>query len=135
MKIRNKQNIQRKKEINTLPTIMYTIVYLILKLRGPLKKKSKWLLLNLYEKWNYKQHVNIKLQLKIVKAKIQWAESFLPALFFSFSFIVLHKYSMVLRFNPFHAAGIFLYPLRIPENQRFSDIFRGYRKRPLAWNR
>ena len=39
MNIRNKQNIQRKKEINTLPTIMNTIVYLILKLRGPLKKK------------------------------------------------------------------------------------------------
>ena len=40
------------------------------------------MLLNLYEKWNYTQHVNIKPQLKIVKAKIQWAESFLQALFF-----------------------------------------------------
>ena len=25
-------------------------------------------------------------------------------------------------------------PYFIPENQRFSDIFRGYRKRPVAWN-
>ena len=39
MNIRNKQNIQRKKEFNILPTIMYTIAYLILKLQGPLKKK------------------------------------------------------------------------------------------------
>ena len=28
----------------------------------------------------------------------------------------------------------FLYPLKTSENLWFSDIFRGYRKRPLAWN-
>ena len=32
--------------------------------------------------------------------------------------------------NPFNATGLFLYPLRTSENQRFS-VFRGYRKRPV----
>ena len=37
-------------------------------------------------------------------------------------------------FNSFEATGLFLYSLKISENQRFSDVFRGYRKRPVAWN-
>ena len=38
-------------------------------------------------------------------------------------------------FNPFYAAGIFLYPLKTSENhQRFPDTFREYRKMPVAWN-
>ena len=37
-------------------------------------------------------------------------------------------------FNPFHATGLFLYPLKTSKNLRFSDVFRGYRKRPMAWN-
>ena len=36
--------------------------------------------------------------------------------------------------DPFHATGLFIYPLKTSENQRFSDVFRGYRKRPVAWN-
>ena len=32
--------------------------------------------------------------------------------------------------NPFHAAVLFLYPLKTSD--WFSDIFRGYRKRPVA---
>ena len=32
------------------------------------------------------------------------------------------------------AYGFFLYLLETSEHQRFSDIFRGYRKRPAAWN-
>ena len=36
--------------------------------------------------------------------------------------------------SPCHATGLFLYPLKTSENQRFSDVFRGYRKRPVAWN-
>ena len=35
--------------------------------------------------------------------------------------------------NPFHATGLFLYPLKT-ENQKFSDVFRGYRKRSVTWN-
>ena len=40
--------------------------------------------------------------------------------------------------NPSHATGLesdlFLYPLKTSENQRFSDVFRGYKKRSVAWN-
>ena len=36
--------------------------------------------------------------------------------------------------NPFHAVDIFLYPLKIWENQRFFRVFRGYRKRTVPWN-
>ena len=42
-------------------------------------------------------------------------------------------YSLTNAFNPFHATGLFLYPLTTSENQDFY-IFRGYRKRPVAWN-
>ena len=36
--------------------------------------------------------------------------------------------------NPFHSTGLFLYPLKILKKQRFCDVFRGYRKRPVAGN-
>ena len=36
--------------------------------------------------------------------------------------------------NPFHATGLFLYPLETSENLSLSDDFRGYRKRPVALN-
>ena len=34
--------------------------------------------------------------------------------------------------NPFHSTGRSLYPLKTSENQRLSDVFRGYRKRLVA---
>ena len=34
--------------------------------------------------------------------------------------------------NPFQANSTFLYPLKTSENQRFSDIFRGYKNAALA---
>ena len=34
----------------------------------------------------------------------------------------------------FHATGLFLYPLKLLENQRSSDVFRGYKNRAVAWN-
>ena len=37
-------------------------------------------------------------------------------------------------FNRYHATGLFLCPLKISENLWFSDVFGGYRKRPVAWN-
>ena len=37
-------------------------------------------------------------------------------------------------FNPFHVTGLFLYPRKISENLWFPDVFRGYRKRPVARN-
>ena len=39
----------------------------------------------------------------------------------------------VIFINPFHATGLFLYPTKTLENQVFSDVFRGYIKRPVAW--
>ena len=36
--------------------------------------------------------------------------------------------------NPFHATGLLLHLLKILENLWFSDVFRGYGKRPVAWN-
>ena len=34
--------------------------------------------------------------------------------------------------NPFLANGLFLHPLKISKNQRFSDVFRGSRKKQMA---
>ena len=36
--------------------------------------------------------------------------------------------------NPFHATGLFLNPLDSLGNLWFSDVFRGYRKRPILWD-
>ena len=36
--------------------------------------------------------------------------------------------------KPFHATGLFRYPLKTSESLWFSDAFRGYRKRPVARN-
>ena len=36
--------------------------------------------------------------------------------------------------NPFCVICLFLYPLKTTEKKRFSNIFRGCRKRPVAWN-
>ena len=41
---------------------------------------------------------------------------------------------MYLNLNPFHAAGFFEKPLKTSENLIFCDVFRGYRKRSVAWN-
>ena len=35
-------------------------------------------------------------------------------------------------FNPFHAIGLVLYPLKTSKNFWFSDLFRGYGKRLVA---
>ena len=37
--------------------------------------------------------------------------------------------------NLHHVTDLFLYPLKTSENQTFSDIFRGYRKSTVTWNR
>ena len=34
--------------------------------------------------------------------------------------------------EPFLANVLILYPLKIPENHRFSGVFRAYKMRPLA---
>ena len=42
------------------------------------------------------------------------------------------KYLIITKINPFQANVPFLYPLKMSENQRFSDVFRGYKKGTLA---
>ena len=42
------------------------------------------------------------------------------------------RYSGTQNVNSFHANGLFRYPLKTSENQRFSDVFKGYQKRPVA---
>ena len=37
--------------------------------------------------------------------------------------------------NPFYFTGRFLHPLKISDNQRFPNVFRGYRKRKVPWTR
>ena len=39
-----------------------------------------------------------------------------------------------IRFNPLHATCLFQYCLKTSKNFWFSDVFRGYRKRPVACN-
>ena len=36
--------------------------------------------------------------------------------------------------DPFHTADLFLYPLETSDDQVFSNVFRGYRKRAVASN-
>ena len=42
---------------------------------------------------------------------------------------------MKVDFNPFLANASILYPLKTPENQRFSSVFRGYKMGTMARNR
>ena len=43
-----------------------------------------------------------------------------------FFLIQLSKMHEARLFNPFHATNLFRYPLETSENQKFSDVFRGY---------
>ena len=49
---------------------------------------------------------------------------------FSIHFLIWCRFC----FYPFHAICLFLYPLKT-ENQIFLDLFRGYIKRPVTWNK
>ena len=40
---------------------------------------------------------------------------------------------LISAFNSLNATAPFLYPLKTSQNLWFSDIFRGYGKRPVAW--
>ena len=56
------------------------------------------------------------------------------ALFFCLLNSLVPRFSLAIMI-PCQVTGLFLYPLKAPENQRFSGVFRGYRKRQMAWNR
>ena len=42
------------------------------------------------------------------------------------------KVGMFNLFNPFHGSAVFLYFLKTSEDQRFSYVFRGCKKRPVV---
>ena len=46
-----------------------------------------------------------------------------------------HFQQDIQHFAPFHANVPFLYPLKTSENQRFFDVFRGYRNGTLEWTK
>ena len=51
-------------------------------------------------------------------------DTFYAVIYTQYSHIILNQV-----LNPFHAIGLFLYPLKASQNQRFLDVFKGYRKR------
>ena len=48
-------------------------------------------------------------------------------------FVFHFGFNLVFLINPFQGNVPFLYPLQTSKNQRFSDVFRRYRKGTLAW--
>ena len=76
----------------------------------------------------YKSHKSLDNGFRYLEPKKQFHANFFLAIFVSnggWSSFAL---------NPFQVTGLFLYPLKTSENQRFSDVFGGYRKRPVAWS-
>ena len=68
----------------------------------------------------------VRIVVRIVR--ISW-DLFIAVLFY---FGNMTLYSAFI--NPFHATDLFWYPLKTSENLWFSDVFRGYQKRSVAWN-
>ena len=65
----------------------------------------------------------------IVYSQWNWWRKFSHSFFF---FLPLKHFFVFLLHNSFHATGSFLHPQKTSENQRSSDILRGYRKRSVA---
>ena len=55
------------------------------------------------------------------------------AIHFLTHFLIINYMQLPSHLNPLHAAGLIIRPLKT-EDQKFSDVFRGYKKRPTAWN-
>ena len=47
---------------------------------------------------------------------------------------VLYEVVYVYCQYPFHATGLFRYPLKTSANLWFADVFKGSQKQPVAWN-
>ena len=50
------------------------------------------------------------------------------------SFSRSEYYNVEKSITPFHTTCLFVYLLKTSENVCFFDVFKGYRKRPAAWN-
>ena len=53
---------------------------------------------------------------------------------FYLRFLQIFVQELSVSVNPLHVTGLFLYALKISENIWFSDVFRGYRKKPVTWS-
>ena len=58
-------------------------------------------------------------------------KSFMVFLFISFSINQVERHNS---YKPIWCHYLFPFLLKISENEWFSDVFRGFRKRPVAWN-
>ena len=65
--------------------------------------------------------------LVIVPSKTEFVNCFSHVLLSTFIASQKIDQSHVMAINPFYSSVTFLYPLKTSENQRFSDVFRGYR--------
>ena len=55
--------------------------------------------------------------------------------FSSYFFFLLNcENNFEINIMPFHAIGFFLYPLKTSENLWFSNVFKGYRNKPIERN-
>ena len=54
--------------------------------------------------------------------------------YFGALFLSLKILKIVILFNSFHSTYLVIYLLKTWNNWSFTDVFRGYRKRPVAWN-
>ena len=76
---------------------------------------------------------SVNAQLNCLREIIVWLNNSVDSQYISGS---ICKISITtISYWPFHATGLFLYPVRITENLWFSNVFRGHRKIPLEWKR
>ena len=70
---------------------------------------------------------------KVIRAKFKQREDCSDLNKARIDLWILKKSRMSFLVNPFHAIGLFLYALKLSENQRFSGVL-GDIERPVAWN-
>ena len=61
-----------------------------------------------------------------IHISIMYSSTSLPRTIFTYT---ISNLTCHITIYPFHATGLFLYPVNISENLSFSDVFKGYRKR------
>ena len=110
---------------------------------GQYSSHCLWCLFSITLTYRTKHHLvtvlYISLLVILLKLRHAWASLTISnwnmCVWVSFLDIYLQaRYQNNLSINPFHATGLFLFPLKTLENLWFSDVFRGYRKRTVAWN-
>ena len=101
---------------------------------GKNELQINWLFFVRWEHWSYFLLVNKKSCSNIFTTLFSTSKLVLKKftglhLDICLLFILLFRY-----FNPFHATNLFLYRLKTLKNFSFLNIFKGYRKKPVAEN-